>query len=151
MTLEMTVCSRRLVERSLPYCAETHGMHRRTASFFPICTVFHTGRAAAVPLSVFGAANRLQTARAPRAGDPRAVGLQSRVDRGVRTRGLLATRALSASPAPEGGFCGPSLMQSHFTRIDLIRKSTKNERGPHQKRCRRGVKPFSSSLRDSRP
>ena len=43
---------------------------------------------AARPLSVFGAANRLQTARAPRAGDPRAVGLQSRVDRGVRTRGL---------------------------------------------------------------
>ena len=66
------------------------------------------------PSSVFGAANRLQTARAPRAGDPRAVGLQSRVDRGVRTRGLLATRAVSASPAPEGGVCGPSLMQSHF-------------------------------------
>ena len=65
-------------------------------------------------IAVFGAANRLQTARAPRAGDPRAVGLQSRVDRGVRTRGLLATRAVSASPAPEGGVCGPSLMQSHF-------------------------------------
>ena len=88
--------------------------------------------------SVFGAANRLQTARAPRAGDPRAVGLQSRVDRGVRTRGLLATRAVSAhsthgagahlAPAPYRPRSGRT--GTYGTGIGPIPSSTEHPRCP---------------------